>query len=266
MDPELSRLIREIGADPEQYRDPFMLWSRLRAAYGPAVNVIDLYSLVAHIRGLHAHELPVAEREQLSARALPLARDGFEFVPESGRAQRDPIEIVPHDEIWAQRFVAWRNRLADALAGIGPRIEHVGSTAVVGLPAKPVIDIQVSVNDLEDEAGYVPPIEALGVQLRSRDLEHRFFRPFSGLSREVHVHVCTLGGEWERRHLLFRDYLRANAVARKAYANSKELASKQWSDDRVAYTDAKDHQIRELMVAAGNWARQKGWSASTAGL
>jgi GrpB-like predicted nucleotidyltransferase (UPF0157 family) len=261
MDPELSRLIQEIGSDPQRYADPVQLWSRLRAAYGQAINVIDLYTLVAHNRGLQAHELPVAEREQLSALALPLTRDGFEFVPDSGRAQRDPIEIVPHDEIWTQRFVAWRSRLADALGGIGPRIEHVGSTAVSGLPAKPVIDIQVSVYDLGDEAGYVPQIEALGVQLRSRDLEHRFFRPFSGLPREVHVHVCSLGGEWERRHLLFRDYLRANGAARKAYAISKELAANRWSDDRVAYTEAKDDQIRELMVAAEIWARQRGWSA-----
>jgi GrpB-like predicted nucleotidyltransferase (UPF0157 family) len=132
---------------------------------------------------------------------------------------------------------------------------------VPGLPAKPVIDIQISVDKLEAEPGYVPQIEALGVQLRSRDLEHRFFRPFSGLPREVHIHVCAFGGEWERRHLMFRDYLRSEKVARMAYAITKELAANRWSDDRVAYTEAKDGQIRELMVAAETWARQTGWSA-----
>jgi GrpB-like predicted nucleotidyltransferase (UPF0157 family) len=132
------------------------------------------------------------------------------------------------------------------------------------MPAKPLIDIQVSVNDLEGESGYVPAIESLGVQLRSRDSEHRFFRPFSGLPREVHIHVCALAGEWEKRHLLFRDYLRADAPAREAYATSKNLAAKRWSDDRVAYTDAKDHQIHELMVAAEGWARRTEWSVPVA--
>jgi GrpB-like predicted nucleotidyltransferase (UPF0157 family) len=266
MDPELSRRVTEIGADPERFADPFGLWSRLRTAYGSTVNVIDLYTLAAHNRGLHAHELPVAEREQLSARALPVMGDSFEFIEGSGRAERDPIEIVSYDGVWPQRFVVWKTRLAEALGGTGRRIEHVGSTAVPALAAKPVIDIQISVEDLEAESGYVPQMEGLGVQLRSRDLEHRYFRPFSGMPREVHVHVCSLGGEWERHHLLFRDYLRANAAAREAYVISKELAANRWSDDRIAYTEAKDDQIRELMSAAEVWARRTGWPARAAEL
>jgi GrpB-like predicted nucleotidyltransferase (UPF0157 family) len=266
MDPALSRRVAAIGADPRGSADPFEVWSRLRARYGPDVSVIDLYSLVGNQRGLQAHELPVAEREQLAARALPLMRDGFEFIAGSGRAQRDPIEIVSYDETWPKRFVAWRDRLTDGLDGISRRIEHVGSTAVPGLPAKPVIDIQVSVDNLEVEPGYVPPIEALGVQLRSRDLEHRYFRPFSGEPREVHIHVCAIRGAWERRHLLFRDYLRTDATAREAYATSKRLAADRWADDRVAYTEAKDSQIHELMSAAEVWARRTGWPAPAAEL
>src|SRR5579864_4047225 len=115
MDPVLSSRIREIGSDPQRYPDPFELWSRLRAAYGPAVNVIDLYTLVAHERGLQAHELPAGEREQLSTRALPLTRGGFEFAAGSGRAERDPIEIVSYSETWPLRFAAWQTRLAEAL-------------------------------------------------------------------------------------------------------------------------------------------------------
>jgi GrpB-like predicted nucleotidyltransferase (UPF0157 family) len=262
MDQALSKRVTAVGADSQRYGDPFELWIRLRAAYGPEVNVIDLYALVAHKRGVEAHQLPVAEREELAARALPLMRSGFEFIAGTGRAQRDPIEIVPYDAIWPRRFRTWRKRLTQALGSTTRRIEHVGSTAVKGLPAKPLIDIQVSVDDLEGESDYVPPIESLGVQLRSRDSQHRFFRPFSELPREVHIHVCALGGEWERRHLLFRDYLRADAPARDAYATSKRLAAQQWSDDRVAYTEAKDGQIRELMVAAEAWARQEGWAVS----
>jgi GrpB-like predicted nucleotidyltransferase (UPF0157 family) len=266
VDPALSSRVAAIGADPRGFADPFEVWSRLRARYGPEVSVIDLYSLVGNQRGLQAHDLPVAEREQLTARALPLMRDGFEFIAGSGRAERDPIEIVSYDETWSQRFTEWQDRLAKALGAVSRRIEHVGSTSVQGLQAKPVIDIQISVDNLEAEIGYVSPIEALGVQLRSRDLEHRFFRPFSGLPREVHVHVCAIGGEWERRHLLFRDYLRADATAREEYAASKRLAADRWADDRVAYTEAKDGQIRELMTAAESWARRTSWPPSAAEL
>jgi GrpB-like predicted nucleotidyltransferase (UPF0157 family) len=139
------------------------------------------------------------------------------------------------------------------------RIEHVGSTAVPGLPAKPVIDIQVSVADPELESAYVPKVESLGIQLRSRDAMHRFFRPFSDLPRDVQVHVCAAGSAWERNHLLFRDYLRANTWARDSYVKAKREAAELWRDDRVAYADAKTQVIDGLMRKAEIWARATGW-------
>ena len=86
----------------------------------------------------------------------------------------------------------------------GQRVEHVGSTSVPGLAAKPVIDIQVSTADVAAEDLYSAPLERAGVQLRYRDNQHRFFRPFPGRSWDVHVHVCAAGSRWERRHLLVR--------------------------------------------------------------
>lgn len=254
IDERLKSLLAEMGPDPEGSGTPFDVWLRLRTYYGPLVTLIDLYALAAQPRGLEAHELPIAERKQLTALALPVLVEGFEMIVASGRAEPDPIEIVPPEERWAALYKAWRGRLEEALGSTARRIEHVGSTAVPDLPAKPIIDIQVSVDDVTDERQYVPPIEALGIQLRSRDLEHRFFRPFSGLPRRVQVHVCGQGSEWERRHLLFRDYLRADAAARVAYANAKLAAASRWGDDRVAYNEAKDGQIRELMAAAEAWA------------
>lgn len=126
----------------------------------------------------------------------------------------------------------------------------MGSTSVPGLPAKPVIDIQVSIADLDDEASYVPQIEALGVQLRSRDRWHRFFRPFPERPRDVQIHVCAAGSGWERDHVLFRDYLREHPDARAAYAAAKRRAAVDWRDDRLAYTDAKTAVIQEIMAAA----------------
>ncbi len=102
-------------------------------------------------------------------------------------------------------------------------------------------------------------IEGLGVQLRSRDHLHRFFRPFSGLPREVQVHVCATGSTWERRHLLFRDYLKSNVSARNKYRAAKLEAAKHWSDDRVAYADAKTEVINRIMDQAETWAIDTGW-------
>jgi GrpB-like predicted nucleotidyltransferase (UPF0157 family) len=106
----------------------------------------------------------------------------------------------------------------------------------------------------------VAQIEQAGVQLRSRDALHRFFRPFAGQPREVHVHVCQAGSEWEREHLLFRDYLRSHQAARDAYAQVKREAAALWSDDRIAYTEAKTAVILDLLDAAQAWARENSWT------
>jgi GrpB-like predicted nucleotidyltransferase (UPF0157 family) len=217
--------------------------------------VIVLYELVATPRGLRPEELPVEERLELGWRALSAIEPTFELGANSGR-EPEPIELVPYDPAWALRFEEWRERLLAALPKAPRSLDHIGSTAVPGLAAKPVIDIQVGVEDLEDEASYAPAIESLGVQLRSRDREHRYFRPFAGMPREVHIHVCRAGTEWERRHLVFRDYLRANFEARRRYLEAKEAAAARWNDDRTAYTHAKGRVIRELEVEAQAFGRR----------
>jgi GrpB-like predicted nucleotidyltransferase (UPF0157 family) len=254
----LERRLTALGIEDT---DPFLAWQRLRAAEGRRTTVIDLYELVARTRGLQAYELPPGERAELAHRALGVAWPGFETVEGSER-EGEPIEVVPYDPAWPARFAAWRGRIEGALGDPALRVEHVGSTSVPGLAAKPVVDIQVSVADIEDEPGYVPALERAGVQLRSRDAEHRYFRPFPGASREVHVHVCDAGGRWEREHLLFRDYLRSDPAACRRYAVAKYEAAARWPDDRIAYTDAKNDVILDVLEEAEAWARSVGWSVS----
>ena len=189
--------------------DPVHAWRRLREVEGRRATLIDLYQLVAESQGMTAHQLPREQRRRLAEFAVADIWPGFTITIDSDR-QHDPIEVVNYDPAWPGCYEQWRERLASALGTAGVRTEHVGSTAVPGLPAKPVIDIQISVADLRDEARYAPQLEAAGVQLRSRDELHRYFRPFPGRPREVHVHVCEAGSTWEREHLLFRDYLRAH--------------------------------------------------------
>ena len=212
--------------------------------------MIDLYELVARERAVRAEDLPFEERIALCEKALGFIEPTFEIVPGTGRDERDPIELVAYDPEWPARFEAWRRRIVAALPQAPRRIDHIGSTSISGMVAKPVVDIQLSVDDIEDEEAYVPAIESLGVQLRSRDREHRYFRPFSGRPREGQVHVCGAGTEWERRHLVFRDYLRANSEARRRYLEAKEAAAARWRDDRIAYTEAKSAIIRALTEEA----------------
>ncbi len=236
----------------------FEAWCRLREAGGRRVTLVDLYRLAGRERGLEPHELPLEERNELAHRAMPLILPGFEIAEGSGRGDR--IELVPSDPDWPASFAAWEARLGDALGSVAERIDHVGSTAVPGLAAKPTVDIQISVPGLEDEQRYVGPLEDAGLQLRSRDALHLYFRPPADRPRDVHVHVCESGGQWEREHLLFRDYLRAHPEAAARYAAVKEELLVVWSDDRWGYTEAKSDCILGILDAAEEWAQATAWA------
>jgi GrpB-like predicted nucleotidyltransferase (UPF0157 family) len=239
--------------------DPMDAWLRLRAAEGSRATVIDLYELTAAPRGLAAHELPRPERFALARQAMAHVWPGFSVTDGSDRPAV-PIVVTEYDPAWPQRYARWRSRIGAALGAAALGIEHVGSTSVPGLAAKPIVDIQVSVADLGDEARYVAQLEGAGLVLRSRDDLHRYFRPPAHEPREVHVHVCAAGGHWERDHLLFRDYLRGDPAACRRYADAKRANLRRWSDDGWAYTEAKTGVILDILEQAGAWAEAASWA------
>lgn len=174
-----------------------------------------------------------------------------------GQSDTQPIALTDPSVDWPVQFEQLRSRLAAAL-GADVRIEHVGSTSILGIAAKPIIDIQVSVPDITDEARYVPAIESVGLTLRMRepDLGHLYFR---NTPRTVQIHVCQIGSKWERDHLLFRDYLRTHPDAARAYEDLKRAAAETYRDDRIAYTEAKGPLIESILGRAEEWANQTGW-------
>ena len=175
-----------------------------------------------------------------------------------GREHR-PIVLVRYDPEWAARFERERRRISAALGSRALRIDHIGSTAVVGLVAKPIVDIDVSVADVEDEAVYLPALESAGYRLRVREPGHRMLRT---PELDVHVHVCAAGSDWQRRHLLFRDWLRREVEDRERYgAVKRELAGRDWSDMN-AYADAKSSSIEEIIARAERWAAETRWTPS----
>ncbi len=172
-----------------------------------------------------------------------------------GGREKRPIVLEDWGQHWVERFEQERERIVRALGDVARRTEHIGSTSVPGLAAKPIIDIQLSMADVEDEASYVPAMEAAGYVLRVREPGHRMFRTSH---MGVQIHVCATGSEWERRHLLFRDWLRRSSEDRARYeAAKRELAQREW-DDVNDYADAKSAMINEIIVRAESWAAATG--------
>jgi len=159
-----------------------------------------------------------------------------------GREERD-IRVVEYSELWPRRFETERRRIEGLLGETARRVEHVGSTAVAGLAAKPIVDIMVTVDDPEDESAYVPQLEGAGYVLRVRESVHRMFRT---PARDVHVHVWPAGGQDERRHLAFRDRLRSSPVDRKEYERAKRELVGRWRDMNH-YARAKGAAIDRIM-------------------
>lgn len=163
------------------------------------------------------------------------------------------IEIVPYDVTWPDRFAREAARLADALGDVAARIEHVGSTSVPGLAAKDVIDIQVAVAGFAPEARFREPLERLGYVHREDPDEpaHRFFELEDAAGRRlVNIHVCEAGGDWERRHLVFRDLLRTRPDVAAEYERLKRDLAPNYEvvDD---YAHAKNDFIRRLLRRFG---------------
>ena len=141
------------------------------------------------------------------------------------------------------------------------RIDHIGSTAVPGLAAKPVIDIQISVASFDPLEAFRAPLEALGYAYRADNTERtkRYFREPAGSSR-THIHVRRAGSFSEQFALLFRDYLRATPEVAAEYEALKQRLAARHRDERRAYTEAKVPFFWEVIRRADEWAQKHGWS------
>jgi GrpB-like predicted nucleotidyltransferase (UPF0157 family) len=163
-----------------------------------------------------------------------------------------PIEVVDYDPSWPRRYEEERDRIAAALGDAVVAIEHVGGTAVPGLPAKPVIDIMVGVPDIERAGQAVAGLINLGYQyvpeLESQLPERRYFR--RGTPETHHVHMVTMGSDFWEEHVLFRDYLRSHPQAAEEYGKLKRGLANRFRFDRDAYRAGKVPFIDTVVDAA----------------
>jgi GrpB-like predicted nucleotidyltransferase (UPF0157 family) len=163
-----------------------------------------------------------------------------------------PVEIVPYDGSWLARFADEREGLVKVLQPWlhGP-IEHVGSTAVPGLAAKPVIDIMAGVETLAASRAAIARLEAIGYCYSpyKADVEHWFCKPSPAL-RTHHLHLVPLHSALWVERLRFRDALRADTELARAYAALKLELAARFRNDREAYTQAKAPFIRAVLAGA----------------
>jgi GrpB-like predicted nucleotidyltransferase (UPF0157 family) len=171
------------------------------------------------------------------------------------------IEIVAYDAARPKRFNELGGAMRGALGGAALRIDHIGSTAVPGLAAKPVVDVQISVASLDALDAFRGPLESLGYVFRSTNTERnkRYFREPPG-APGTHVHVRHAGRFSEQFALLFRDYLRAHATEAAEYQALKRRLAERHREDRQAYTEAKVPATWEIMRRADEWAQARGWT------
>ncbi|MEX1264400.1 MAG: gamma-glutamyl-gamma-aminobutyrate hydrolase family protein [Actinomycetota bacterium] len=174
--------------------------------------------------------------------------------------------IADPDTDWPARFQAEAARIVAALpGGLLARIDHVGSTSVAGLAAKPIIDIQLSLHALTPRDAYLEPLNnALGYRwvLDPWDAGHEYFSRDVDGERCFQLHVCVAGSEWEQRHLAFRDWLRTHDDDAAAYAELKRKLAATHPKDTLTYTEAKTSFITSIMRRAGEREPKVGTSAN----
>ena len=182
------------------------------------------------------------------------------------------VAVEPYDTLWAERGAELAGEIAAALGPLALRVEHIGSTSIPGMAAKPVYDMQVSVRDLaEAAAAFDAPLAALGLYRALYEADHvpagrldpperwakRLWNRRTGDER-MNLHVRVAGSPNERLALLFRDWFRAHPDAVAGYAEFKRRLAAAVGDID-AYTDIKDPVVDIVIAVAEDWAAATGW-------
>jgi len=167
-----------------------------------------------------------------------------------GGAEKVEIRILDYDPNWPREFERHASVIGRALDKTALQIEHIGSTSVPGLAAKPIIDVLVVVADAATESAYLPQLEAAGYVLRVREPDWHEHRMFRTPEKNAHVHVYSTGCPEIARNLIFRDHLRQNSEDRRRYEQTKRaLAAQEWLDMND-YATAKTDVIESIIAAA----------------
>lgn len=167
-----------------------------------------------------------------------------------GGPEKRAIVIVDYDPLWPEKFQKHARLIAQALGPKALCVEHVGSTSVPGLAAKPIIDIVVVVENSTDEAAYLPALLAAGYLLRVREPDWHQHRMLRTPQLDVHVHIFSSGCAEVARMLAFRNRLRSHAEDRLRYEALKRSLAKQDWPDMDEYARAKTDVVEQITASA----------------
>ena len=156
------------------------------------------------------------------------------------------IVIEDYDPAWADRFAAASSLLSEVLGDLITGIEHVGSTSVPGLAAKPIIDIDLLLDETADESRYLPLLQRLGYRLVLREPWWYGHRMLVSAAEDVHLHVWPQAAPEPVRHRLFRDWLRSHPEDRELYAMTKRRLARDTADQPGDYSLAKNDVIDDI--------------------
>jgi GrpB-like predicted nucleotidyltransferase (UPF0157 family)/protein associated with RNAse G/E len=171
-------------------------------------------------------------------------------------AAKNPVVIADYDPLWPAIYAEERDRILGATGDRLLAIEHVGSTAVPGLAAKPIIDIMVGISRLSDSSKCIMPLRSIGYEYvpeyEKEIPERRYFHrgPRGVPNKHFHLHMVEHTSDFWKRHLLFRDYLRAHPDVAQNYCQLKRELAKRYTSNRDAYTEAKTSFIESVVAQA----------------
>jgi len=166
--------------------------------------------------------------------------------------EQDRIEILPYDPVWVRKYEEARTELLNALGEEVRSIEHIGSTAVPGLPAKPIIDILLSLDVCPPHFHIIAALQRLGYEyLGEHGITGRYFFR-KGIPRSHHLHAVQPGSDLWTKHIRFRDLLRAGPALCAEYSSLKVGLARRFGEDRQSYTNAKGDFIRRAIGSLEN--------------
>lgn len=226
---EFERRIRRRSADPDRLK-----WESNR------------------FRELTAIQEKNAQRGDLGFVIETTDRSAKEVADAIWRNITEEVALVPYDPQWADRFEVEKQAISAALGDRVAAIHHIGSTAIPGLAAKPVIDIMLVVRQLADFVDCIAPLQKLGYSFIDypQNVDRKFFR--KGEPRTHHLHIVAADNAELRDHLIFRDALRADTTLRDEYAALKYDLANRFKTDRAHYSDSKTQFVRSVIESASS--------------
>jgi GrpB-like predicted nucleotidyltransferase (UPF0157 family) len=172
--------------------------------------------------------------------------------------EKVPVEICEYDATWPLKFEEQRDSLMNAIGNKVVAVEHIGSTAVPGLGAKPIIDIMIGLRQLSDAEDCIEPLRRIGYdyvpELEAEIPERRYFHkgPSNVPKKHYHLHMVEINGKFWNAQILFRDYLRTHPDSAQEYLKLKKDLAAKYRLNREAYTEAKTSFIESTIAKARN--------------